>query len=143
MKKGSKLVTYTVLKKRAIELSSENMKPIKIATVLGVGVTTVRNWLKRYKTDGDSYLLPATMGKGKKPFLDKSQMEKLSKLLVERTAEDYGFEGNFWTRARVGEVIRQEFGVRYKERSVGDVLKRIGFSLQKPQKKVTTKIQRK
>ena len=119
------------------------MKPIKIAEVLGVGITTVRNWLKRYEIEGANYLLRAKMGKGRKPFLGKDELDKLSLLLVEKTAEDYGFEGNFWTRARVGEVIRVEFNVLYKERSVGEVLKRIGFSRQKPQKKVITKTQKK
>ena len=143
MKKGSKIETYTVLKRRAIILREKGMTQLSIAEVLGVGQSTVNTWLKRYKEEGDSYLLPAKMGKGKQPFLGKEELKKLAVILVERTAEDYGFEGNFWTRARVGEAIRQEFGVEYKERSVGDVLKRIGFSLQKPQKKVITKIQRK
>ena len=143
MKKGRKLETYTVLKRRAIELSSKKMKPIKIAEVLGVGITTVRNWLKRYEAEEDNYLLPAKMGKGRKPFLEKSSLEKLAQILVEKTAEDYGFEGDFWTSTRVGEVIRVEFNVLYKERSVGEVLKRIGFSRQKPQKKVIPKTQKK
>lgn len=144
MKKGSKLQTYTVLKIRAIELSTEEgMKPLQIAKVLGVGITTVRTWLKRFEQEGDSYLLPATIGKGKKPFLDSEQVANLSNILVTKTAEDYGFEGDFWTRKRIGQVIEQEFNVTYKERSVGDLLKRMGFSRQTPQKKAIIKKKKK
>ena len=143
MKKGSKITDYTILKKRAIALREKGMTQQSIAEVLGVGQTTVNTWLKRYKAEGASYLLPAKMGKGKKPFLGKAELKKLAVLLVEKTAEDYGFEGNFWTYFRISVLIKEEFAVSYKKRSIGDVLKRIGFSLQKPQKKVTTKIQRK
>lgn len=111
MKKGSKITEYTILKKRAIVLREKGMTQLSIAEALGVGKSTVNTWLKRYKAEGDSYLLPAKMGKGKKRFLGKEELKKLAVILVEMTAEDYGFEGNFWTRARVGEVIRQEFNV--------------------------------
>ncbi len=142
MKKESKIEEYLVLRKRAIALLAKGMKQTFIAEVLGVGQSTVSQWLTAYKIKGESSLELPKMG-GSKGFLSASQKENLSKLLVTKTAEDYGFEGDFWTRVRVGVLIENEFGVSYKERSVGDVLKSIGFSLQKPQKKVITKIQKK
>jgi len=46
--------------------------------------------------------------------------------------EAYGFRGAVWTRARVAEVIRREFGVTYDPAHVGRILRACGWSLQKP-----------
>ena len=139
MRKGSNISEYTYLKRRAIKLKEEGMKQYKIAAVLGIGTTTLSTWLKRYKLEGVSYLEPSKIGGHKKSFLSKVREEKLSEILLTKTAEEYGFQGGFWTYKRIGAVIKEEFGVSYKERSIGDLLKRIGFSWQKPQKKATTK----
>lgn len=142
MKKGSNIQEYLVLRKRAVILTEKGMKQQEIADVLGVGQSTVSHWLIAYKKEGASSLKAKKMG-GSKGFLTKEQKGELSELLTVHTAEDYGYEGAFWTRKRVAEVIRQHFGVEYKERSVGDVLKAINFTLQKPKKKVISKTQKK
>lgn len=143
MKKGSKITDYTVLKKRAIILREEGLTQSRIGELLGVRQSTVNNWLQQYKKRGEPYLAPAKMGGHKKCFLSKEQEKGLAKILIEKRAEEYGFEGGFWTYKRIGAVIKIEYGVSYKERSVGDLLKRMGFSWQKPQKKVITKKKKK
>ena len=47
----------------------------------------------------------------------------------------YGFEGERWTRKRIGVVIQQEFGVTYEVSSVGRLVKALGFSRQLPRRK--------
>ena len=51
-----------------------------------------------------------------------------------RGAESFGYRGDLWTRARIGEVIEREFGVRYSESQVARLLKEWGWSLQRPKK---------
>jgi len=143
MKKGSKIEDYTVLKRRAIVLREKGLTQSKIGELLGVRQSTVNNWLQQYKKRGKSYLEPAKIGGHKKSFISKEQEKELAKILVEKSAESYGFEGGYWTYKRIGAVIKKDFGVSYKERSIGDLLKRMDFSWQKPQKKVTTKTQKK
>jgi len=65
----------------------------------------------------------------------KVSQEQLAQLpaLLEKGAPAYGFQGELWTRKRVGYVIEQHFGVSYSERHVGRLLTKIGYSLQKPQ----------
>ena len=60
--------------------------------------------------------------------------EQLAQLpvLLEQGAEAHGFRGDVWTRPRVAEVIVQEFGVRYTPQQVGNILRSIGWSRQKP-----------
>lgn len=52
--------------------------------------------------------------------------------LLQRGAEAFGFAGDIWTTARVAEVIRREFGVSYHRAHISKVMRRIGWSLQKP-----------
>ncbi len=52
--------------------------------------------------------------------------------LFSKGAEHYGFEGEVWTRLRVGEVIKPHFGVHYEVSTIGLLLKPLGFTLQKP-----------
>ena len=133
MKKGSKIHDYLAYRKRAIELRKKGMKQQEIADVFGVGQSTVSNWLLEYKKKGEASLRYPQMG-GSKGKLTGEEKKELSELLL-KGSEHYGFEGDFWTRKRVGDVIKRHFGVEYKERSVGDVLKSIKYTLQKPNKK--------
>jgi transposase len=68
---------------------------------------------------------------GAPPKLTKEQRAQLPDWLSQG-AEYYGFEGEVWTRARVGEVIRQQFGVTDEVSTVGLLLKKLGVTLQKP-----------
>ncbi|MEM7030948.1 MAG: winged helix-turn-helix domain-containing protein, partial [Chloroflexota bacterium] len=63
--------------------------------------------------------------------LSETQLKSLPDFLA-RGATAYGFRGEVWTRSRVGYVIKTEFGVSYSSRHVGRILKKIGWSRQKP-----------
>jgi transposase len=54
--------------------------------------------------------------------------------LLARGTEAWGFRGDRWTRKRVGEVLRREFGVHYHPAHLSRLLVRWGFSVQKPQR---------
>ena len=66
-----------------------------------------------------------------KPRLSEEQLQQLPTLL-EKGAETYGFRGDVWTRPRVGKVIEKEFSVRFTPQHVGNLLRQIGWSRQKP-----------
>jgi transposase len=55
--------------------------------------------------------------------------------LLSAGPEAYGFRGDVWTRTRVGTVIKQEYGVSYSDGHVGRLLRRVGWSLQKPEER--------
>jgi transposase len=76
----------------------------------------------------------STKGKGVKRRLSDDELEKLPTFL-EKGTEFYGFEGAYWTQARVGFVIKKEFNVDYGVKQVGRILSLIKWTLQKPQRK--------
>ena len=66
--------------------------------------------------------------------ISDEELKKLPSFLEKGTAF-YGFAGAYWTQARVGYVIKQEFNLDYGVKQVGRILALIKWTLQKPQKK--------
>jgi transposase len=120
---------------RAWELSQAGWKQSAIAQALGVSKSAVSQWLKRARQKGVSALYKRKGG-GPKLRLTVEQRGQLPQLLA-RGAEAYGFRGDIWTRRRVAEVIRREFGVQYTPTHVGRILRACGWSLQKPIRRAT------
>jgi len=115
---------------RAWELKQQGWKQKDIAEALGVTAGAVSQWLKRAREEGVESLR-RRVAPGSAPRLSAAQRAQLPTLLA-KGAEAYGFSGAVWTRARVAEVIRREFGVTYEESHVGRILRACGWSLQKP-----------
>lgn len=120
---------------RAWELYQQGWKQSDIARALGVADSSVSRWLDRARAEGVAGLKRRPGGGPKKRLTD----EQLAQLpgLLEQGAEAYGFRGDVWTRSRVGEVIRQTFGVSYTDTHVGRLLKQIGWTRQKPLKRAS------
>ena len=115
---------------RAWELKQQGWKQNKIAEALGVTPGAVSQWLSRAESEGVEGLYSRKAG-GPKPRLSDEQLAKLPALLT-KGAEAYGFRGEVWTRPRVVEVIKREFRVTYTPQHVGNLLRKIGWSRQKP-----------
>jgi transposase len=105
-----------------------------IAAALGVSAAAVSQWLKRARLGGPQALrhLPAP---GAPRRLTTDQLARLPSLL-HRGSEAYGFRGQVWTRKRVAEVMRVEWGIMYHPTHVGRLLKAIRWSPQKPRRRV-------
>ena len=115
---------------QAWELKQQGWSQTRIAKALGVTDGAVSQWLKRVR-EGGVAALRSRRGGGPKPSLSAAELQQLPRLL-KRGAEAYGFRGAVWTRARVGQVIRREFGVVYSDSHVGRLLAQIGWTRQKP-----------
>ena len=116
---------------RAWELYQENgWAQRHIADILGVTQGAVSQWLKRAR-EGGVEALRRRKAPGARPRLTAEQKEQIPELL-RQGAEAYGFRGEVWTRERVAQVIKRQFGVSYTARHVGRILRDLGWSSQKP-----------
>lgn len=92
-------------------------------------------WLTRAKQAGVE-ALNSRKAAGPQPRLNAKQRAQIPELL-RRGAESYGFRGDLWTRDRVAEVVRREFGVSYTPQHIGRLLRACGWTVQKPVKRAT------
>jgi transposase len=118
---------------RAWELKKEGWSQQQIANALGVSKGAVSQWMKRARQGGVE-ALKRRIAPGATPRLSEKQSQKLPELLA-RGAEAHGFRGDVWTCSRVATVIRKEFGVSYHPSHVSRLLKALGQSLQKPERR--------
>lgn len=105
--------------------------PEAVAAGLGINRRTIYWWLSAYHYGGEDALKAKPIPGAPRKLSDK-QMAKLAKLIREQTPLQFKFEFALWTLAIIRELIRREFDVRLSEVSVGCLMKRLGFSAQRP-----------
>lgn len=107
-----------------------------VARELGVSRQAVSLWAKQLgEVNGAVGKLKAkTLGRPKR--LSNEQCESLSRMLV-AGALQAGFPTELWTVKRVRVVVAREFGVEYTNSGCWELLRSLGFSPQKPEKRAT------
>ena len=118
---------------RALELKERGWKQSEIAEALGVTEGAVSQWMKRAREQG-AQALRHKPPPGAPSRLSDEQRARLPELLAQG-AQAHGFRGEVWTCERVAIVIRREFGVSYHPAHVSRVVRALGLSLQKPQRR--------
>lgn len=117
----------------AWQMHEQGLTQAQIARTLGVSEGAVSQGFKAVKEQGIE-ALQSHPAPGQTPLLSAQQKQELAAML-ERSAEAFGFRGNFWNRPRVQKLIADEFGVHYHVSHMSRLLKQLGFSRQKPQKR--------
>jgi transposase len=117
-------------RQRAWELAQLGWRQRQIAAALGVSEGAVSQWLAQARRLGPA-ALKARPRPGRPARLSPAQQAAVPALL-RRGATAFGFRGERWTRQRVAEVIRREWGVTYHPAHVSRLLERWGWSRQKP-----------
>src|SRR3954465_11035294 len=115
---------------RALHLRREGWSRQDSAAALDVSPVSVSRWFARVR-EGGTEALRARPGPGSQPKLSPTQKRLIPEFLW-HGAEAYGFRGAVWTCARVAEVIREEFGVRYHKGHVGRLLQELRWTPQVP-----------
>jgi transposase len=102
-----------------------------IAEKLGVSEAAVSQWQKMLHQEGRKGA-KSKRASGRPAKLTEAERVELLKILSQGSKQA-GFVSERWTQARVVKVIEKRFGVRYHFRSIGRLLKRLGWSVQQPQ----------
>ena len=110
---------------------SEKKSLQEIGQLLGVGVKTVTNWLKRFMVNGFGWLRGHHyQGRGRRSKLTGAQKQALYEL-VKAGPEQSGFDCGVWNSAMIAELIWRRWEVNYNPRYLSRLLKQLGLSYQK------------
>jgi transposase len=108
------------------------LDPFRYAEALGVTPGAVSQWLTAAQEQGEQALLSQRSRTGRRPKLSAEQTTRLLALL-NQGAEAWGHVGQQWNGKRVADLIYGEFKVSYVPTSIPRLLRRLGWSPQKPQ----------
>ncbi len=116
---------------QALELLEAGYSQAEVARRLGVTQGAVSQWRKKAQEGGKQALL-AKPQPHRPCRLTPEQQEQLQQMLLEGACH-HGFPTALWTLERVALLIERHFGVHYNPSSVWHLLRRLGWSAQKPQ----------
>lgn len=116
-----------------VRLRSEGYKQRQIAQMAELCQSRVSEILKLHREKGESGLLIRS-APGAKPKLGAAQQEQF-KALLRAEAKASGFPTDGWTLRRVAQVVEKNFGVRYSPEHIRRLLKKMGFTRQRPMAK--------
>lgn len=118
---------------RAIALLEKGISQIEIAQQLGVSPGAVSQWKKAYLQRGSKGLI-ASKHPGPTPKLSAKQGQQLLKYL-QQGPRKHGWKTALWTLPRIAELIERKFDQRYDQSGVWRVMRRLGWSCQKPERR--------
>jgi transposase len=124
------------LRFRALRGCELGLSEETLAELLGVARETVSRWWSAYQKGGLDALPHERTGRpvGSGRTLSDEQDIQIQAILNEQSPQDSGIVSPLWTRRAVGELIAQRFGIDMPVRTVGEYLKRWGYTAKKPQR---------
>ena len=119
------------IRKSAIKRIEAGESPEALAKGLGLNRRTVYRWLAAYHYGGEN-ALKAKPVPGAPRKVSGEVLQKLAAMIRDENPLQLKFEYALWTLAIIREVLRRDFNIKISEVSVGRLMKRIGFTPQRP-----------
>lgn len=122
------------LRGRAVLGYIEGKKVVDLAASLDVGRSSVNRWLHWYELQG----IPGIRTRvppGVPPKLSSEQQLELTEL-IDAGPVAAGYGSGVWTGPMIADLIEARFGYRYHNHSVPALLHKLGFSVQRPRKRL-------
>ncbi len=122
-------------RKQVVRLHKKGIKVMQIVAMTGLSYPKVRGVIDQL---GWGATRPALCGRnrGDGRVLSAAQEQAIQRQIIDQRPEPLKMDFSLWSRAVVGQLIEQEFGIRLQVRIIGKYLARWGFTPQKPIKKV-------
>ena len=125
------------LRKQVVRLRKSGKPYKEIAEITGIHHTNACKIFKAYEKSGQKAIIAKKRGRkrGSCRTLDQNQEKQLKKAITDKTPDQLKFPFALWTRKAVQQLIRQLFFIDMPIRTVGEYLKRWGFTPQRPLKR--------
>jgi transposase len=112
----------------------DGQKVIALSEALEVTRGSINRWLQWYQAMGAEGLRNAERP-GPTPRLSEAQKAELA-TIIEAGPQAAGFTSGMWTGPMIRDLIRRRFGVRYHNHHIPRLLGWMGFSVQRPRKRL-------
>jgi len=122
--------------RRAIAVQNyiDGKKAAAIAKEFNVSRAAVNYWIQWYEAQGADGLI-TRKSPGAPRRLSEEDLATLV-TLIEAGPQACGYAGGVWTGPRIGHLIETHFGVHYHCQHIPRLLHRLGFSVQRPRKRL-------
>lgn len=122
------------LRNQAIRLRKAGRTYKEIGAIVGVHHTNVCKWWKAYEQGGQKAIKHKQRGrrKGDCRTLTNGQERELQRLIKDRCPDQLKLPFALWTRIAVQQFVNQLYSIKMPIRTVGEYLRRWGFTPQKP-----------
>jgi transposase len=122
-------------RKKAINLIGKGVRKGEIAILFGVNKNTVSNWCKQYEATGSFKSKKKGVKSEDKKLISNAQEKAIQLMIIDKMPDQLKLDYALWTRKAVKELVEREFGVVLAINTMGDYLRKWGFTPQKPKKK--------
>ena len=129
--------TQYEIRKQVIRLRKQGIPNKVLAEGVGISVGRASKIWRSYVKEGSKAIKPGIRGRrtGEKRTLTIEQEAQVRRSLIDKTPDQLKLPFALWTRDAVKLLIKQRFNLEMPIRTVGEYLKRWGFTPQKPVKR--------
>jgi len=114
----------------AASLLRQGVPQAQVARQVGVHRQSVSRWAQQLAAGGQKALKKAGRA-GRKPRLSTADLRSIE-CGLQRGPEALGYETSLWTAWRVAHLIEEECAVRYDPSQAWRILRKLGWSCQRP-----------
>lgn len=125
------------IRRQVVKFRQGGMKYKEIGRVVGITRTYACTIFKRYERNGNKAIAKKQRGRrqGDQRTLEEDQETAIQKMITDKTPDQLKMPFALWTRQAVQQLIKHQYKIAMPIRTVGEYLKRWGFTAQKPAKR--------
>jgi transposase len=120
-------------RRRALALVDKGLSLNEVGRRIGCEPSSVMRWRNARQKWGEQ-AFEVGSSPGRPPKLSLMQRNRLVKLLI-KGPMTYGHRTDLWTCDRIAKLIWREFRVRYHRNHVARLMRQLGWSYQKPERR--------
>ena len=126
---------YRIAKRiHAVLLNSDGNTSGGISNILKAPRSKVSEWLRNYEEFGFDALLEGQRS-GRAAQLSEKNKNELADI-IDSGPVAYGYLSGIWTAPMLNQIINDEFDIQFSTRHVRRILDEMGFSIQRPRRKL-------
>ena len=129
--------TQYEIRKQVVRLRKQRLPNKVVADGVGISVWGASRIWQSYKKGGSKAIKLGQRGRrqGEQRTLSSDQESDIQRALIDKTPDQMKLPFALWTRDAVKLLVKQQYGIEMPIRTVGEYLKRWGFTPQKPVKR--------